>query len=107
MSTVPDAMLSLLHTEGYSYGEMALDGPDGPRWYVDASKDGHRWRVIAPTRYETVFLLMDKLGWDVEERGLRRIGERSLVLEPQTRSVHRTFEHVPPARPQFLPAPGL
>jgi hypothetical protein len=35
--------------------------------YLDASKGGERWRVLAPTRYEAAVELMVQLGWDLED----------------------------------------
>lgn len=67
MPTITDSMLKLLHRDGYSLGEAPVYYPNREilLYHVDASKDGERWVVTAPTRYEATVELMEQLGWDL------------------------------------------
>ena len=66
-ATLPDTLLKLISDDGFSTGEAYLVTDGRFCAYVDASKNGHRWRVLAPTRYEAVTELMLQKGWDLED----------------------------------------
>jgi len=65
---VADTMLAVLHNAGYSPGECQIIHPTrGFLYVVDAMKDGERWIAIDESRYIATALLMELLGWDLED----------------------------------------
>ena len=66
-TTTADVMLKLVQRDGYSVGETLVCHPLVGDLYahIDAAKDGHRWIVTAPTRFEAATILMEQLGWDL------------------------------------------
>ncbi len=57
-SLVYTTLLDLLHGDGYSTATMTVWHRRQLCGYVEASKGGERWRVIAPTQYQAVLELM-------------------------------------------------
>jgi len=63
--TMPDTLLQLISEDGYSTGKATLLRRGRLCSYIDASKDGERWRVIADNRLDAVVKLMEMLGLDL------------------------------------------
>jgi len=65
----PDLILSQIHKNGYSTGEVtAFDSRCGLVWVIDASnQSGERWVVTAQSRGVAAVELWIALGFDTEE----------------------------------------
>ena len=66
-SRLPDILLHLVQKDGYSVGETSIMHDDQLCACIDASKDDHRWCIIASDQYAAVVELMLQLGWDLED----------------------------------------
>ena len=66
-TTLTDTLLKLVWQDGYSIGESMVYHRGQLLSYIDAAKDGQRWRVLAPDRYAATCELMQQLGWDLED----------------------------------------
>ena len=55
--------MQLISEDGYSTGEATILYRGKLCAYVDTSKNGERWRVIADNRLDAVVELMEMLGW--------------------------------------------
>lgn len=66
MTVMADILIKLIWKDGYSVGEVEYLTEDGNSVCgLDASKNGHRWQSVKPTRYEAAVDLMIQLGWDL------------------------------------------
>ncbi len=57
-SLVYTTLLDMLHDDGFSTATMTVWHRRQLCGYAEASKDGEKWWIIAPTQYQTVFELM-------------------------------------------------
>jgi len=61
-------MLAVLHDAGYSLGEcQIIHLRRGFPYVMEAMKDGERWIANDESRYIATALLMELLGWNLED----------------------------------------